>query len=94
MQTLKANHKISQMVTFMYILIKNTNQNNLPKDRSLFGPNHTNQLSYLNDILLQRLNFIKSFLILMNNNNFFQRILERKGKGKFTKHPVFYTAEI
>ena len=30
MQTLKANHKISQMVTFMYILIKNTNQNNLP----------------------------------------------------------------
>lgn len=85
----KANCKISQMVTFMYILIKNTNQNNLPKNRSLFGPNHTNQLSYLNDIFLQRLNFIKSFLILMDNNNFFQRILERKGKGKFTKHPVF-----
>ena len=89
MMNQKANSKISQMVTFMYILIKNTNQNNLPKDRSLFGPNYTNQLSYLNYIFLQRLNFIKSFLILMDNNNFFQRILERKGKGKFTKHPVF-----
>lgn len=47
----------------------------------LLGPKQSSQHSYLNNILLQRLDLMKSFWILMDNHNFFQRILGGKGRG-------------
>lgn len=42
-----------------------------------------NQHSYLNDILLQRPDLMKSFRILMDNHDFFQRILGGRGQGVY-----------
>lgn len=53
----------------------------------------TNHMPYLNNILLQRPDITESFWILMDNDNFFQRILGEKDKNKFTKQPVLTTRE-
>lgn len=53
----------------------------------------TNHMPYLNNVLLQRPDTVKSFRILMNNDNFFQRILGRKDKNEFTRKPILTTRE-
>lgn len=70
-----------------------TSPNNLLKERNLFGSKKSNPYSYLNDILLQRLDLTKSFWILMDNHNFFQRILVGKERDSLPNSQPFKQQE-